>query len=126
MVTVISYDRRESEEGKEFYTLTIQGGLEVVQSKNGNNYITARKTSIPSTFDEQACKLIVGQELPGQILKLDCNPYDYTNKETGEIITLSHTYEYVDEEEIQGININAMPGFSPFNTMGNLQVSAEA
>jgi hypothetical protein len=39
MVTVISYNQRQSEEGKEFYTLTIQGGIEVVQSQNGKNII---------------------------------------------------------------------------------------
>ena len=111
MVTVISYDRRESEEGKEFFTLTVQGGLEVVQSKNGNNYMTAKRLSIPSTFDEQACKLIVGKELPGQIIKLACDPYDYVNKQTGEMITLHHTYEYVDEEEIQDTYADIMSGF---------------
>ena len=118
MVTVISYDRRESEEGKEFFTLTVQGGLEVVQSKNGNNYMTAKRLSIPSTFDEQACKLIVGKELPGQIIKIECDPYDYINKQTGEMITLHHSYEYVDEEEIQDINLNTMPGFGLHENLG--------
>jgi hypothetical protein len=99
MVTVISYDQRQSEEGKEFYTLTIQGGIEVVQSQNGKLYMTARKMSIPATFDKQGCEMVLGKELPGEIKKVDCESYKYTNKETGEIITLSHSYEYVAEEK---------------------------
>ena len=114
MVTVISYDQRQSEEGKEFYTLTIQGGIEVVQSQNGKLYMTARKMSIPSTFDEQGCEMVLGKELPGEIKKVDCEPYEYTNKETGEIIKLSHSYEYVAEEKQDRKSVG-IPEFVPFN-----------
>ncbi|MFT4801263.1 MAG: hypothetical protein ACI93N_001033 [Flavobacteriaceae bacterium] len=114
MVTVISYNQRQSEEGKEFYTLTIQGGIEVVQSQNGNLYMTARKMSIPSTFDEQGCEMVLGQDLPGEIVKVDCEPYEYTNKNTGDIITLTHSYEYVAEEK-QENNKVGIPEFIPFN-----------
>jgi hypothetical protein len=99
MVKVTAFEQRVSEEGKEFYTLTVQGGIEMVVSKNGKLYMTARKMSIPSTFDEQGCQLILGKELPGEIIKIDCEPYSYVNKSTGEEIMLTHTYKYVSEEE---------------------------
>ena len=108
MVTVTDYEHRVSEKGKEFLTITIQGGVEVVESQYGNLYMTARKMSIPSTFDEQGCKLLLGKELPGEIKKVECEPYDYTNKNTGEIIELSHTYEYVND-----IEMNLIPEFIP-------------
>ena len=114
MVTVISYDQRESEEGKEFYTLTIQGGIEMVQSQNGNLYMTAKKMSIPSTFDEKGCEMILGKELPGEIVKVDCDPYDYTNKNTGEVITLTHSYKYVAQEKRENQTID-IPELNPFN-----------
>ncbi len=42
------------------------------------------------------------------------------------MITLSHTYEYVDEEEIQDINVKTMPDFGPIHAMGSFPVHAEA
>lgn len=99
MVTVVNYDKRVSEEGRDFFALTIQGGIEVVESQNGNLYMTARKTSIPSTFDEEGCKLLIGKEIPGEINKVSCEPYEYVNKTTGETITLSHN-EYTEEKKV--------------------------
>ena len=99
MVTVIGYDKRQSDDGREFFTLTIQGDAEIVESQKGNLYMTARKTSIPSTFDKEGCAVLLGKELPGKINKMECEPYEYENKNTGEIIMLSHTYVYVSEKE---------------------------
>ena len=99
MVTIIDYDKRQSDDGREFFTLTIQGDAEIVKSQNGNLYMTARKTSIPSTFDEKGCELLLGTEISGKIEKVDCEPYEYENKDTGESILLTHTYKYVVEEK---------------------------
>lgn len=112
MVTVIGYEKRQAEDGREFCTLTIQGGVEVVISQNGNMYMTARKTSIPSTFDEEGCQMIVGQQIPGDIKKVKCEPYSYVNKTSGEEIMLSHTYEYVEEQKTEGaIPFHAVGGY---------------
>ncbi len=101
MVRIVNYQKRETEEGKEFFVLEVQGGIEMVKSQQTKKfYVTARKTSIPSTFDELTCKSLVGSELPGKVVKVSCEPYDYTIKETGETITLSHRYEYVEENEL--------------------------
>lgn len=102
MVRIIDYKTRTSEDGKEFFTLEIQGGIEMVLSKStGNFYATARKSSITTTFNEQTCKALIGTEMPGAIEKQDCEPYEYTIEDTGEIISISHKYMYVPESSIQ-------------------------
>lgn len=89
---------RKSEDGSTFFALSIQGGVELVKSKaTGNFYATVRKASITSTFDEETCKALLGTEISGEIVKQACEPYEITIKETGEVIELSHRYEYVPE-----------------------------
>ena len=98
MVRIIDYKTRTSEDGKEFFTLEIQGGIEMVLSQTtGNFYATARKSSITTTFNEQTCKALIGTEMPGNIEKQECEPYEYTVEDTGEIITLTHKYMYIPE-----------------------------
>ena len=113
MVTVTEFNERKSEDGRIFFTLTLEGDVEIVKSVNGNTYITKRSTSIPTTFNEVACSSLIGKELPGQVLKINCEPYEYLNKETGEYITLSHTYEY-SEEEKQVTELGSDLGLNPF------------
>ena len=55
----------------------------------------AKRSSITSTFDEVRAKKLVGQELPGSIIREEVDPYTYVVPETGEEIELSHTYRYV-------------------------------
>lgn len=98
MVTVIEFKQRESADGKTFNTLVLQGGIEFIQSKeSGSFYATAKTTSITSTFDEITCKALIGQQLDGNIQKIECTAYDYTIKETGEVIQLTHKYEFIPE-----------------------------
>ena len=100
MVRITNYQRRVTEQGKEFFTLELQGGIEVVKSQEtGKSYMTARKATISCTFDELTCQSLIGTELPGAVKKLQCEEYSYTIRETGEVITLSHRYEYTDTEE---------------------------
>lgn len=99
MVRISNYQKRTTEEGKEFFTLELQGGVEIVKSREtGKNYMTARKASMSCTFDELTCQSLIGTELPGSVRKVACEDYSYTIKETGEIITLSHRFEYVEHE----------------------------
>ena len=100
MVRITNYQRRVTEQGKEFFTLELQGGIEIVKSQEtGKSYMTARKASMSCTFDELTCQSLIGTELPGAVKKLQCEEYSYTIRETGEVITLSHRYEYTDTEE---------------------------
>jgi hypothetical protein len=99
MVTIASYCERENKEGNKFYSLILQGGMELVLSEeSGRYYATAKQASITSTFDEKTCQGLVGTKLPGKISRVVCQPYEYTIKETGEIITLSHRWTYSPDE----------------------------
>ena len=101
MVRIVNYQKRTTEEGKEFFTLELQGGVEIVKSQEtGKNYMTARKASMSCTFDEATCISLIGTELPGSVKKVVCEDYSYTIKDTGEIITLSHRFEYVEQEVV--------------------------
>ena len=96
MVIVSDYmEKTNSTSGQTFVLLELSGGLELVQSQNtGKFYATSRKCRIPSTFNADVAKLMVGQQIDGDIVRVESDPYDYTNKTTGEIITLTHSYAY--------------------------------
>lgn len=99
MVTVTSYSLRTSKEGSSFVSLILQGDLEMVQSsETGRFYATMKTCSISSTFDENTAAALVGKQIPGSIVKEQCEPYEYTIPETGEVISLSHRYVYSPEE----------------------------
>jgi hypothetical protein len=99
MVTVSGYAERQSQDGKKFYALILQGGMEMVLSEeSGRYYATAKQASITSTFDEKTCQALVGTKLPGKISKVVCEPFDFTIKKTGEVISLSHRWAYSPEE----------------------------
>ena len=99
MVKIVNYQRRETEQGREFFVLEVQGGVEMVKSQEtGKFYLTARKALVPSTFDEITCQALIGSDLAGEVEKVACAPYEYVVKETGEVVTLQHRYEYVQEK----------------------------
>lgn len=98
MVRIVNYLKRQTEEGKEFFVLEISGGIEMVKSQTSNQfYATAKKAFISSTFDEQTCKALIGTEMPGNVVKQECEPYEYVNKDSGEVTMLSHRYVYTQE-----------------------------
>jgi len=109
MVRIVNFKQRLSEDGESFFVLELQSGIELVKSKSTNNiYATARKTSITSTFDEATCKSLIGTELHGKIEKQECEPYEYVIEDTGEVIKLSHRYQYVPEEDTDKAQIDEM------------------
>jgi len=100
MVRIINYRERVREDGESFFVLELQGGIQMVKSQQTNKfYVTAKKATIPSTFDEITCKALIGTELPGTIEKVECDPYEYTIKDTGEVIQLDYRYEYSEEKK---------------------------
>lgn len=100
MVTVKNYHHREGEK-ENYISLELEGDLELVQSNNtGRFYATVRKCFISATFDEVTAKLMIGRQIPGQIARVECEPYDYT-LETGEIIQLAFRYDFSPEEKVQ-------------------------
>ena len=53
MVTIVGLEKRKAADGKEFTVMNLQGSVVVAISKaTGKPYLTARKSSIPCTFDE--------------------------------------------------------------------------
>lgn len=100
MVQVIGYDVKEKENGEEFLLLVLQGGVEAVKSEaTGKMYFTARTVKVPATFDEDTCKSLVGSQFEGTIIKVPADSYQYTIRETGEVIELKHRYEYVTDAD---------------------------
>jgi len=100
MVTIVDYKSFEKENGERFYCLVVQGGVEAVKSKQtGKAYFTTKSAKVPTTFNEQVCKSLIGEKINGVVKKVETDPYDYTVTETGEIIQLNHRYEYFSEED---------------------------
>ena len=98
MLTVTNYKTRISKEGKEYLTLEIQGGLQMIQSQvNGRFYATVRKSSVTTTFGEDVAKSLIGSQIPGVIVRTECDPYEYTIQNTGEVVNLTHSWTYQPE-----------------------------
>lgn len=105
MVRIIDYKLSENADGKEFISLKLQGGLEPIQSQQtGRFYLTAKTCFIPSTFDLRAAEALIGSEMPGKVSRVASDPYQYTVKETGEVLTLSHRYEYRPDDATAEFN----------------------
>ena len=102
MVTVTGFIERTRKDATKFIALEISGGLELVQSNNtGKFYGTVKKTSIPCTFDENLAKTLIGTQMPGSIVRVTVDPYNYLNKKTGEVIQLQHSYSYQPEGSME-------------------------
>ncbi|MFD2573785.1 hypothetical protein ACFSUS_24320 [Spirosoma soli] len=101
MVTVSDYQQRTPAGGEPFFVLELTNQeLEmVVSQQTGRFYATVRKCYIPATFPEPVCKMMVGKQLPGSITRTECDPYEFTIPETGEVVTRTHRYEYQPIEQ---------------------------
>lgn len=100
MVTIVDYKTYQKEDGTTFHTLVVQGGLEAVKSTQTNRtYLTVRTARVSCTFNEETCKSLIGNQIPGQIKKVSVEPYQYAVPDTGEIITLTHSYDFVSDED---------------------------
>lgn len=96
MLTVTSYANRTSTaDGSQYFSLELTSDdPEIVLSQNGRYYVTAKRCFMSSTFPEPVCKSMLGKQIPGGISKVECEPYEFTIPETGEVITRQHRYEY--------------------------------
>ncbi len=102
MVTVSSYAVRTRKDGTTFIALELTGGIELVLSNNsGKFYATVRKTSIPSTFNETIAKGLIGSQMPGSIVRVQVDPYQFVNQRTGEVLTLQHSFSYQPEGSVE-------------------------
>ena len=140
MVTIVNCKEVETAEGKVFTSLEIQGDVRFVQSKvTDNYYLAADRTRISSALPLNFCRTLIGQKLPGTVEKVECEPYEYVNKETGDAITLHHTFVYSPEESanVQQLQMNPYLGQQqqsfypqtqqiPMNFMQQMGMVAEA
>jgi hypothetical protein len=101
MLTVTNYQQRSSKEEKPYFALELQSDdIEfVISQTTGRHYMTARKCWISSTFNEAMCQKMIGKSMVGSIAKVECEPYEYTIPETGEVITRQHRYDYSPTEQ---------------------------
>jgi len=84
---------------KNFIHLLFKVELKLLREESGRTYLTARTTNLACTFNEITCKSLIGTQLPGQIRKVEVDPYDYTDRTTGEIVEMTHRYEYLSDED---------------------------
>ncbi len=98
MVRIINYKERQTEDGKTFFVLELQGGIEMALSQETNLfYATARRAFITSTFDKETCKSLLGTSIHGKIERQECEAYEYTVEDTGEVMILNHRNVYIPE-----------------------------
>ena len=100
MVTIIDVVDRVSREGKPFVALIVQGDLEIVKSESGNLYASARKASLPSTLSLEGAKQLIGEQISGEVKKVECKPFEHVNSD-GEVVYLNHRYAYVPVNSVQ-------------------------
>lgn len=100
MVRIVDFKTYHREDETEFCVLIVQGGLEAIKSKEtGRVYLTAKIARVPCTFDSDACQSLIGTELEGIIRKVEVEAYEYVDKKTGDILNLTHRYEFLTKEE---------------------------
>ena len=104
MLQITNYAVRQRKDGSKFIALELSGGLEFLQNEStGAFFCRIKKCFIPSTLELKQAKLMVGQTLEGDIVRVPAEPYEYTNKKTGETTTLCYSYEYRPLGSIESI-----------------------
>jgi hypothetical protein len=104
-VTVTNALERVKKDGTTFPVLEISGGVELVLSQASQRYYaTVRRCTIPFTGTMDVAKMLIGQKIDGEIVKVIVAPYEFTNQRTGEVMQLQHSYAYrpKDSQDLVG------------------------
>ncbi len=105
MVQITNALERVKKDGTTFPVLEISGGAELVLSQTTQRYYaTLRKCTIPFTGTMDVAKMLIGQKIEGEIVKVIVAPYDFINQRTGEVMKLQHSYAYrpKDSQDLVG------------------------
>jgi hypothetical protein len=105
MVTVTNALERVKKDGTSFTVIEISGGAELVLSQTTQRYYaTVRRCSVPFTGTLEVAKMLIGQKIDGEIVRVICEPYQFTNPRTGEVLQLQHSYAYrpKDSQDLVG------------------------
>lgn len=95
MVLISAIAARKNAAGESFISLHLVGSVELIKSASGRVYATCRKTSVPSTLDEQTARAMVGTRLSGSIIKVPSEPYMFKLSD-GTEVELNYRWEYSD------------------------------
>jgi hypothetical protein len=105
MVQITNALERVKKDGSSFAVLEISGNAEMVLSQTTQKwYVTLRKCTIPFTGSLEVAKMLIGQKIDGEIVKVIVAPYDFINQRTGEVMKLQHSYAYrpKDSQDLVG------------------------
>ena len=105
MVQITNALERVKKDGTTFPVLEISGGAELVLSQTTQRYYaTVRRCTIPFTGTMDVARMLIGQKIEGEIVKVIVPAYDFVNKRTGEIMKLQHSYAYrpKDSQDLVG------------------------
>lgn len=105
MVQITNALERVKVDGSTFAVLEISGGAELILSQTTQRYYaTVRKCTIPFTGTMDVARMLIGQKIEGEIVKVIVAPYEFTNQRTGEIMKLQHSYAYrpKDSQDLVG------------------------
>ena len=105
MVQITNALERVKKDGTTFPVLEISGGAELVLSQTTQRYYaTLRKCTIPFTGTMDVAKMLIGQKIEGEIVKVIVAPYDFINQRTGEVMKLQHSYAFrpKDSQDLVG------------------------
>jgi hypothetical protein len=87
--------RTSVKNGSEFLSLTIVGDLDIITSPTtGRQFLSAMKCNITSNLPISMGSSLVGKTLEGNVVRVNCPEYEWTNPSTAEVVKLSHTYRY--------------------------------
>lgn len=103
MINVTSYSVRTRSDNSTFIVLELTGGLEMAQTRNGGWKAVVRRCTVPSNLDEQTAKLVIGTQMPGSIVRVQSDPYEFTDGQTGEVMTLSHRWAFQPESAVSPV-----------------------
>ena len=105
MVTVTACLERQKKDGTTFTVLEISGGAELILSQTTQRYYaTVRRCTVPFTGSLEVAKMLIGQKIDGEIVRVIVPPYEFTNPRTGEVLKLQHSYAYrpKDSQDLVG------------------------
>ena len=105
MVQITNALERVKKDGSSFVVLEISGSAELVLSQTTQKwYVTLRKCTIPFTGTIDVARMLIGQKIDGEIVKVIVPPYEFTNPRTGEVLQLQHSYAYrpKDSQDLVG------------------------
>jgi len=105
MVQITNALERVKVDGSTFAVLEISGGAELILSQTTQRYYaTVCKCTIPFTGTMDVAKMLIGQKIEGEIVKVIVPPYQFTNKRTGEVMSLQHSFAFrpKDSQDLVG------------------------